>query len=65
METIVVGGNSPFSLEAMERGLYKRFNKKVHKLKIVQSKLYFKQQKNSERKHPCPSSIIWCAVRNR
>lgn len=65
METIVVGGNSPFSLEAMERGLYKRFNEKVHKLKIVQSKLYFKQQKNSERKHPCPSSIIWCAVRNR
>ncbi|XP_017763692.1 PREDICTED: tRNA-specific adenosine deaminase 1 [Eufriesea mexicana] len=65
METIVVGGNSPFSLEAMERGLYKRFDEKMCKLKIVQSKYSFKQQKDSERKHPCPSSIIWCAVKNR
>ncbi|CAK9820767.1 tRNA-specific adenosine deaminase 1 [Anthophora plagiata] len=65
METIVVGGNSPFSLEAMERGLYKRFNEKAYNLNIVQSKLSFKQQKNYERKHPCPTSIIWCAVRNR
>lgn len=65
LETIVVGGNSPFSLEAMERGLCKRFDEKVCKLKIVQSKYSFKEQKNSERKHPCPSSIIWCAVKNR
>lgn len=65
LETIIVGGNSPFSLEAMERGLYKRFNSEIYKLKIIQSKLFFKQQKNSERKNPCPSSIIWCAVRNR
>lgn len=65
LETIIVGGNSPFSLKAMERGLYKRFNSEIYKLKIIQSKLFFKQQKNSERKNPCPSSIIWCAVRNR
>ncbi|XP_017797212.1 PREDICTED: tRNA-specific adenosine deaminase 1 [Habropoda laboriosa] len=65
IETIVVGGNSPFSLEAMERGLYKRFNEKKNNLNIIQSKLSFKQLKNDERKHPCSSSIIWCAVRNR
>ncbi|KAF3423473.1 hypothetical protein E2986_10602 [Frieseomelitta varia] len=62
IETIIVGGNCPFSLEAMERGLYKRFNEKTCELKIIQSKFSFNQQKNSERKHPCPSSIIWCAV---
>lgn len=64
IQSIIVGGNSPFSLQAMERGLFKRFNE-IHKLSIVRSKLSFKQQKNFDRKHPCPSSIIWCAVRNR
>ena len=65
IDTVVVGGNCPFSLEAMERGLYKRFNKELYELKIVQSNISFKEQKNYERTHPCPSSIIWCAVKNR
>ncbi|XP_076765723.1 tRNA-specific adenosine deaminase 1-like [Xylocopa sonorina] len=65
MESITIGGNSPFSLQAMERGLFARFNENLNKLNIVQSKFSFKQQKSSGRKHPCPSSIIWCAVRNR
>ncbi|CAL7934071.1 unnamed protein product [Xylocopa violacea] len=65
MESITIGGNSPFSLEAMERGLFTRFNENLNKLNIVQSKFSFKQQKSPDRKHPCPSSIIWCAVRNR
>ncbi|XP_017878781.1 tRNA-specific adenosine deaminase 1, partial [Ceratina calcarata] len=64
IESVIVGGASPFSLQAMERGLFQRFNKSICKLNIVQSKLSFKQQKNSDRKHPCPSSIIWCAVKN-
>lgn len=64
METITVGGECPFSLEAMERGLYKRFNKDACELKILQAKVSFKQQKNHVRQHPCPSSIIWCAVKN-
>ncbi|XP_076239356.1 tRNA-specific adenosine deaminase 1-like [Calliopsis andreniformis] len=65
METVIVGGECPFSLEAMERGLYKRFGKDTCKLKIMQANLSFKKQKNYERRHPCPSSIIWCAVKNR
>lgn len=65
METITVGGKCPFSLESMERGLYKRFNKETHKLKIMQANISFEQRRSHERKHPCPSSIIWSAVRNR
>ncbi|XP_053979128.1 tRNA-specific adenosine deaminase 1-like isoform X1 [Hylaeus volcanicus] len=66
METITVGGKCPFSLEAMERGLHKRFNnKETPGLKIMQAKFSFQQQKNHKRKYPCPSSIIWCAVRYR
>ncbi|XP_076174134.1 tRNA-specific adenosine deaminase 1-like isoform X2 [Ptiloglossa arizonensis] len=66
METITIGGKCPFSLEGMERGLYKRFNKEnIHGLRIAQAKFSFKQQKSHERKYPCPSSIIWCAVKYR
>ncbi|XP_043257417.1 tRNA-specific adenosine deaminase 1 isoform X1 [Colletes gigas] len=66
VESITVGGKCPFSLEAMERGLYKRFNKEeIYRLKIMRAKFSFQQQKNSQRKNPCPSSIIWCAVRHR
>lgn len=65
IDTVIVGGNCPFSLEAMERGLYKRFNNEAYELKIVQSNISFKEQKNYDRTHPCPSSIIWCAVKNR
>nr|XP_031842238.1 tRNA-specific adenosine deaminase 1 [Nomia melanderi] len=65
IETIIVGGGCPLSLEAMERGLYKRFNKNTYKLKIMQTQISFKQQKCHERKQPCPSSIIWCAVKHR
>ncbi|XP_078036791.1 tRNA-specific adenosine deaminase 1 isoform X2 [Augochlora pura] len=65
METVIVGGGCPFSLSAMERGLYTRFNKNMHKIKIIQSQVSFKQQRNDERKQPCPSSIIWCAVKHR
>lgn len=65
IDTVIVGGNCPFSLEAMERGLYKRFNNDAYKLKVVQSNVSFEHQKNHKRTHPCPSSIIWCAVKNR
>ncbi|XP_015431710.1 PREDICTED: tRNA-specific adenosine deaminase 1 [Dufourea novaeangliae] len=65
METVVVGGGCPFSLEAMNRGLYKRFNKNMYKLKVMQAQVSFKQQKSHNKKHPCPSSIIWSAVRHR
>ncbi|XP_033326539.1 tRNA-specific adenosine deaminase 1 isoform X1 [Megalopta genalis] len=65
METVIIGGGCPFSLSAMERGVYARFNKNIHKIKIVQSQVSFRQQKDDKRKQPCPSSIIWCAVRHR
>ena len=65
METITVGGKCPFSLESMERGLYRRFYKEAHKLKIMQANISFEQRRSHERTHPCPSSIIWSAVRNR
>lgn len=62
---MIIGGGCPFSLDAMERGLYKRFKENMHGLKIMQSQVSFKQRKSNERTHPCPSSIIWCAVRHR
>ncbi|KAK0178680.1 hypothetical protein PV327_007549 [Microctonus hyperodae] len=67
LEIIVIGGGCPFSLEAMERGVYKRFHSidKYNIPKIYQSSLAFAQMKSQERINPCPSSIIWCAVSKR
>lgn len=65
MESITIGGGCPFSLEAMERGLCKRFSNKLHVPKIVQANIEFQQKKGGKRINPCPSSIIWCAVRKR
>lgn len=64
LESITIGGDCPFSLDAMERGLYKRFNNKLVKFKIFQAKTAFVHKKGQQRLHPCPISIIWCAVRN-
>jgi len=67
LESITIGGNCPFSLDAMERGLYKRFNNELNKkkLKIFQATTAFMQKRGQERSRPCPTSIIWCAVRNK
>ncbi|KAL6265113.1 hypothetical protein P5V15_005203 [Pogonomyrmex californicus] len=64
LESITIGGCCPFSLDAMERGLYKRFDNKVVRVKIFQTKISFIHKKGQQRLHPCPISIIWCAVRN-
>nr|XP_012234001.1 PREDICTED: tRNA-specific adenosine deaminase 1 [Linepithema humile] len=64
LESITIGGNCPFSLDAMERGLYKRFDNEVNKPKISQATIAFMQKRGQERSRPCPTSIIWCAVRN-
>ncbi|KAL6449089.1 hypothetical protein ACFW04_000654 [Cataglyphis niger] len=64
LKSITIGGSCPFSLDAMERGLYKRFNNKMDKPKIFQAKIAFIHKKGQQRLHPCPTSIIWCAVRN-
>ncbi|KAK2578467.1 hypothetical protein KPH14_011636 [Odynerus spinipes] len=63
LESITIGGGCPFSLEAMERGLCKRFSSKLHVPKIFQADIAFAQRKGGKRINPCPSSIIWCAVR--
>jgi len=65
LESITIGGDCPFSLDAMERGLYKRFNNMANKPQIFQAKIAFMHRKKQDRSHPCPTSIIWCAVRNR
>lgn len=65
LESITIGGDCPFSLDAMERGLYKRFNIKFIRLKIFQAKTAFVHKKGQQRSNPCPVSIIWCAVRKR
>ncbi|XP_025263635.1 tRNA-specific adenosine deaminase 1 isoform X4 [Camponotus floridanus] len=64
LKSITIGGSCPFSLDAMERGLYKRFNNEMDKPKIFQAKIAFIHKKGQQRSHPCPTSIIWCAVRN-
>ncbi|KAG5345879.1 ADAT1 deaminase, partial [Acromyrmex heyeri] len=64
LESITIGGDSPFSLDAMERGLYKRFNNKLVRVNIFQAKTVFVHKKGQQRSDPCPISIIWCAVRN-
>ncbi|XP_018372587.1 PREDICTED: tRNA-specific adenosine deaminase 1 isoform X1 [Trachymyrmex cornetzi] len=64
LESITIGGDSPFSLDAMERGLYKRFNNKLVRVNIFQTKTVFMHKKGQQRSYPCPISIIWCAVRN-
>ncbi|XP_034940880.1 tRNA-specific adenosine deaminase 1 [Chelonus insularis] len=65
LETVVIGSGCPFSLDAIERGLCRRFNKKDFLPKILQSSLSFVDQKNQDKINPCPSSIVWCAVKNR
>ncbi|XP_015590065.1 tRNA-specific adenosine deaminase 1 isoform X2 [Cephus cinctus] len=65
LESITIGGGSPFSQEAMERGLYKRFGNDVARLKIFQATESFIHLKGTLRTQPCPTSIIWCSVRNR
>lgn len=65
IETITIGGKCPFSLEAMERGIYTRFKDGKSNLRIMQSTQSFIHKKGFERTLPCPTSIVWCAVRNR
>ncbi|XP_063975732.1 tRNA-specific adenosine deaminase 1 [Diachasmimorpha longicaudata] len=65
IQTIVIGGGCPFSLESMKRGLYKRFDSGVEGPRIVQAAGGFSQAKSKIRGHPCPSSVIWCDVRGR
>lgn len=64
LESITIGGDCPFSLDAMERGLYKRFNNKLGRLDIFQANTAFSHKKGQQRSYPCPISIVWCAVRN-
>ncbi|XP_071563373.1 tRNA-specific adenosine deaminase 1 isoform X3 [Temnothorax nylanderi] len=64
LESITIGGDCPFSLDAMERGLYKRFNNNLVRPKIFQAKIAFVHKKGQQRSYPCPVSIIWCAARN-
>ena len=64
-DSIVIGGDCPYSLEAMQRGLYKRFDSKIEAPSIMQSKLSFEHRKGISRVRPCPSSIVWCAVPER
>ncbi|XP_020299441.1 tRNA-specific adenosine deaminase 1 [Pseudomyrmex gracilis] len=63
LETITIGDKCPFSLEAMERGLYKRFGK-MSGPKIFQARTCFAHRRKQGRVRPCPSSVIWCAVRS-
>ncbi|KAF7990379.1 hypothetical protein HCN44_000184 [Aphidius gifuensis] len=65
LETIVIGGNCPFSIESMNRGIFKRFSTEISAPIILQSTLEFEHIKSDERHHPCPSSVIWCHVKNR
>ncbi|XP_011881066.1 PREDICTED: tRNA-specific adenosine deaminase 1 [Vollenhovia emeryi] len=64
LSSVTIGGDCPFSLDAMERGLYKRFNTKLARLDIFQAKTAFAHKKGQERSYPCPVSIIWCAARH-
>lgn len=63
LESITIGNGCPFSLEAMERGLCKRFSNKLHVPQIFQADIAFAHRKEGKRINPCSSSIIWCAVR--
>lgn len=65
LETIVIGGKCPFSIESMNRGIFKRFSTELSAPIILQSTLGFEHIKSDERQHPCPSSVIWCQVNNR
>ncbi|XP_008554923.1 tRNA-specific adenosine deaminase 1 [Microplitis demolitor] len=65
LETIVIGNGCPFSMEAMERGLCKRFTDEFTLPKIYQSSLIFMHGKDNCRINPCPSSIIWCATQKQ
>ncbi|XP_014212275.1 tRNA-specific adenosine deaminase 1 [Copidosoma floridanum] len=61
-ESIVIGGDCPYLLESMQRGLCKRFSPDQTAPIIKQSKLAFAHKKGKLRIRPCPSSIVWCAV---
>lgn len=61
-DTIVIGGHCPYSLESMQRGIWKRFNLNVTKPEIVQSTFSFDQRKHGLRVRPCPSSVVWCEM---
>ncbi|XP_012536961.1 tRNA-specific adenosine deaminase 1 isoform X2 [Monomorium pharaonis] len=63
LQSITIGGDCPFSFDAMKRGLYKRFNKSV-RLNIFQANTAFLHKKGRQRLYPCPISIIWCDVKN-
>ncbi|XP_058798611.1 tRNA-specific adenosine deaminase 1 isoform X2 [Phymastichus coffea] len=62
LKTIVIGGQCPYSLESMQRGIFKRFGVDGIVPNIIQSKLSFEQRKGGSRIRPCPSSIVWCAT---
>jgi hypothetical protein len=64
-ESIIIGGGCPYSLESMQRGIFKRFNSNINDSVIKQSKLLFESRKGDLRCKPCPSSIVWCKVQER
>ncbi|XP_015119680.1 tRNA-specific adenosine deaminase 1 [Diachasma alloeum] len=65
IQTVVIGGECPFSLESMERGIFRRFNSGIKGPRIVQVSGGFSCKKSGARGHPCPSSVIWCDVTGR
>ncbi|XP_012270512.1 tRNA-specific adenosine deaminase 1 [Orussus abietinus] len=64
-ETVTIGGGCPFSLEAMERGIHKRFGEDTKGPKITQATLSFEHRKGLRRMQPCSTSIIWCATKEQ
>lgn len=65
IQTIVVGGDCPFSMESMERGIFKRFDSQIEVPKIVQVCSMFLHRKSAGRRRPCSSSVIWSNVNRR
>ncbi|XP_011303787.1 tRNA-specific adenosine deaminase 1 [Fopius arisanus] len=65
IQTVVIGGQCPFSLESMERGIFKRFDCGLKGPKIVQASTGFLERKSGNRQLPCPSSVIWCDVKGK
>ncbi|KAL7286964.1 hypothetical protein TKK_0018819 [Trichogramma kaykai] len=61
-KSIIIGGGCPYSLDSMERGLFKRFDPNTKAPVIKQSLMAFEHSKDGIRLRPCPSSIVWCDV---
>ncbi|XP_046753036.1 tRNA-specific adenosine deaminase 1 [Diprion similis] len=64
IDSFCIGGQSPFSPEAMQRGICERFATGRCPV-FMQSEQSFVHRKGANRTRPCPSSVIWCAVPDR